>query len=59
MTLPPVIRHRIVLYQRETAALAEVYNQRGLLVRVDGDGEPSTVTERILNALSSHSSRRG
>ena len=46
-----VIRERQAIYRRETAPLAEVYAQRGLLVQVDGMGEVDEVTARIGEAL--------
>ena len=46
-----VIRERQAIYRRETAPLAEIYAQRGLLVQVDGMGEVDEVTARIGEAL--------
>jgi|SRR5690625_1694077 len=46
-----VIRRRLEVYEEQTAPLAEHYHQRGLLVRVDGMGEISEVTQRLLEAL--------
>lgn len=46
-----VIRERQAIYTRETAPLAEVFGQRGLLVEVDGMGEVDEVTERVVAAL--------
>ena len=46
-----VIRERQALYRKETAPLAELYSQRGLLVQVDGMGEVDEVTTRIEQAL--------
>ena len=46
-----VIRERQALYRKETAPLAELYGQRGLLVQVDGMGEVDEVTTRIEEAL--------
>jgi len=45
------IRRRQEVYAEETAPLAEVYRDRGLLVRVDGLGEVQEVTSRIEAAL--------
>jgi adenylate kinase len=39
------------IYTQETAPLAAVYAERGLLVRVDGMGTLAEVTERIETAL--------
>jgi adenylate kinase len=46
-----VIRHRQEVYAEQTAPLIEVYDERGLLVRVDGMGAVSEVTSRIFEAL--------
>jgi adenylate kinase len=48
-----VIKHRLDLYAQETQPLVEIYEERGLLVQVDGLGEISDVTARILAALDS------
>ncbi|GAA1351122.1 adenylate kinase [Falsarthrobacter nasiphocae] len=49
-----VIEHRLALYAKETKPLVDVYRDRGLLVQVDGLGEISEVTARILAALREH-----
>ena len=46
------IRHRLEVYERETAPLIEFFAARGLIVEVDGLGEIDEVTERVLTALS-------
>jgi adenylate kinase len=46
-----VIRERMAIYHRETAPLAAIYAERGLLVQVDGLGEIDEVSERIGAAL--------
>lgn len=46
-----VIRERQAIYRKETAPLAELYGQRGMLVQVDGMGEVDEVTARIEQAL--------
>ncbi len=46
-----VIKHRLGLYAKETQPLVDIYQKRGLLVQVDGLGEISEVTARILAAL--------
>jgi adenylate kinase len=46
-----VIRHRQEVYGEQTAPLIEVYDDRGLLVRVDGMGEVDEVTSRVFDAL--------
>lgn len=47
----PVIRRRLEVYAEQTAPLAALYAERGLLVSVDGIGEIDEVTERILSAI--------
>ncbi len=47
-----VVRHRLQVYREQTAPLIDVYDQRGLLNRVDGIGEIDEVTNRIRAALS-------
>jgi adenylate kinase len=49
----PVIRRRLDVYAEQTAPIAGVYAERGLLVEVDGIGEVDEVTERLLAALAS------
>lgn len=46
-----VIRHRLALYEEQTAPLIDVYGSRGLVVTVDGLGAVDEVTDRILEAL--------
>ncbi len=46
-----VIRHRQDVYTEQTAPLIEVYDERGLLVRVDGMGDVAEVSARVVDAL--------
>lgn len=46
-----VQRHRMEVYEKQTAPLVDVYEGRGLLHRVDGMGAVPEVTGRILAAL--------
>lgn len=46
-----VVRHRLEVYARQTAPLIDVYQGRGVLVKVDGIGAIDEVTERITAAL--------
>jgi adenylate kinase len=46
-----VIRHRLKIYDEETAPLAALYRERGLLRQVDGMGEMDAVTERLQAVL--------
>ena len=48
---PDAIRRRLDLFNRETGALLDYYDARGLLVRIDAKGEPDEVTERLAGAL--------
>ncbi len=45
------VRARLTAYHEQTAPLVPYYESRGLLRRVDGVGEMSRVTERVLTAL--------
>ena len=47
-----VIRHRLEVYEEQTAPLISVYAERDLVITVDGLGEVSDVTARIVDALS-------
>ena len=46
-----VIRHRQAIYTEQTAPLTSVYDERGLLVQVDGMGEVDAVSARLVGAL--------
>jgi len=46
-----VIRHRMKVYDEETAPLAAVYRDRGLLHQVDGMGEMDEVSDRLTAVL--------
>lgn len=48
-----VVRHRLEVYAQQTAPLIGVYDERGLLAKVDGIGEVAEVTDRIQSALAS------
>ena len=52
-----VIRHRLDVYAAETAPIARVYAERGLLVQVDGIGDVDAVTERLAAAIGATSGR--
>lgn len=49
-----VVRHRLEVYAQQTAPLITLYNDRGLLISVDGIGPIEEITERILERLSAH-----
>ncbi|EFG46664.1 adenylate kinase [Brevibacterium mcbrellneri ATCC 49030] len=46
-----VIRHRLDVYVEQTQPLTDIYQERGLLRKVDGLGEIDEVTDRVLKAL--------
>ncbi|WP_306233035.1 adenylate kinase [Agrococcus beijingensis] len=46
-----VMRHRLDVYERETAPLIAIFEERGLVVEIDGIGAVEQVTERILAGL--------
>ena len=46
-----VIRHRLDVYVEQTQPLTDIYQERGLLRKVDGLGEIDEVTDRGLKAL--------
>ncbi|GAA4736231.1 adenylate kinase [Isoptericola chiayiensis] len=48
---PDAIARRLDIYDAETAPLTAAYAERGLLARVDGIGEISEVTDRVVAAL--------
>jgi adenylate kinase len=45
------VKQRLAQYEAMTAALLPYYQRLGLLMRVDGVGEPVEVTARVLGAL--------
>ncbi|KQW45012.1 adenylate kinase [Nocardioides sp. Root1257] len=47
----PVIRRRQEIFLEQTAGLVSVYRDRGLLAEIDGSGDVSQVTERVLSSL--------
>jgi adenylate kinase len=47
-----VVRHRLEVYREQTAPLIDIYDGRGVLVKVDAIGEIDDVTARIVEALS-------
>ena len=47
------IRERMVMYRTETAPLIELYDQHGILIKVDGTGTVDEVTERVIKAVDS------
>jgi adenylate kinase len=48
---PETVRERLRVYHHVTEPLITYYDERGLLRRVDGSGEPDEVEERVRAAL--------
>ena len=48
---PETVRERLRVYHEETEPLVGYYDQRGLLRRVDGCGDPGAVYERLRREL--------
>lgn len=46
-----VIRHRLDVYVEQTQPLTDIYEERGLLRKVNGLGEIDEVTDRVIKAL--------
>ncbi|HEY9376643.1 MAG TPA: adenylate kinase [Jiangellaceae bacterium] len=46
-----VIRHRLELFAEQTAPLAEIYQDRGLLTRINGMGPVAEVATRMLAVI--------
>lgn len=49
-----VVRHRLEIYEEQTAPLIDVYLERGKVLAIDAIGEIPDVTERIVSALAGH-----
>lgn len=45
------ISRRLELYDRETAPLVAFYEERSLLAKVDGTGDPDLVTDRLISVV--------
>ena len=48
---PGAIVNRLVIYERETAPILDVYRPRGIVVEIDGVGSLDEITDRIIAAL--------
>lgn len=53
-----VIRNRLAVYAKETEPIVAIYNERGVLVDVDGEGRVDEVAKRILDVLAEKGLRR-
>jgi adenylate kinase len=49
-----VVRHRLEVYRHDTEPLIDVYDARGVLMKVDALGDIDDVTKRIIAALTAH-----
>ena len=47
---PETVRARLETFHRQTEPLINYYQETGLLVDIDGEGEVSAITERVLAA---------
>jgi adenylate kinase len=54
-----VFRRRLDLYHRETHEVVSVYAGRGLLVPVNGSGEPGDITKLAIAAVERFINRKG
>jgi adenylate kinase len=48
---PDIIRQRLQVYKKQTEPLIEFYEERNLVKTINGVGEITEITERILNTL--------
>jgi len=48
---PQVVRERLVVYRKETAPLIDFYDQKGVLVRTDGEQAPDVVFEGLRSLI--------
>lgn len=49
--MPVKIKQRLVEYAEETEPLIDFYGEKGLLIQIDGEGDPKEVKKRIQSAL--------
>jgi adenylate kinase len=48
------VQRRLDLYEKDTRPLLDFYDGLGLLITIDGDGDPDDVFGRILDAVEAH-----
>ena len=51
---PDVIRHRLQVFEQETAPVIEVYRERGNLIIINGEGTQDAVSLRIYEKLDNY-----
>jgi len=56
---PQTVRHRLKVYEKETAPLLEFYRKRGLLREVPGDFDVSELQEELAKVLKGAASPQG
>jgi len=47
-----VIRHRLQVFTETTSPLIDYYRDRGILVEVDGNQAPESITAEVISRLS-------
>lgn len=52
---PEAIRERLAVYRRQTEPLIDYYDERGLLVNVEGQGSPEDIAGRLYTAVAERS----
>jgi adenylate kinase len=53
------VKMRLEVYAASTRPLLDYYDQRGILVRIDGIGRPEEIEKRILTALDANGAVKG
>ena len=48
---PDVIRHRLQVFTDTTSPLIQYYRDRGILVEIDADQAPESITDEIISRL--------
>lgn len=48
---PEAVKKRLQVYEQQTAPLVAYYREKGLLVEVEGEGEPGEILERVKRAI--------
>lgn len=53
------IRNRFDIYVEQTKPILDIYDERGVTVEVDGNGEMDEVTDRVMEAIGASSTQDG